>query len=110
RYYDPSLGRWMQQDPVAGSLGDLNAANRYRYANDDPVNVVDPSGRDFWGCVKAGFDAFIALAGVYLTLASIAAAILTPNPFSVFIALVGIFVSFVGVTEAIQGIQACLNG
>src|SRR6266699_392690 len=44
RYYDPSLGRWTQQDPVGGSLGDLNAANRYTYANDDPVNVVDPSG------------------------------------------------------------------
>ncbi len=46
RYYDPSLGRWTQQDPVGGSLGDLNSANRYTYANDDPVNVVDPSGRD----------------------------------------------------------------
>jgi RHS repeat-associated protein len=25
RYYDPSLGRWTQQDPVGGSLGDLRA-------------------------------------------------------------------------------------
>jgi RHS repeat-associated protein len=24
RYYDPTLGRWTQQDPVGGSLGDLN--------------------------------------------------------------------------------------
>jgi len=53
RYYDPSLGRWTQQDPVGGSLGDLNSANRYTYANDDPVNVVDPSGRDVWECVSA---------------------------------------------------------
>src|SRR5437667_12525984 len=44
RYYDPSLGRWTQQDPVGGSLGGLNAANRYTYADDDPVNVTDPSG------------------------------------------------------------------
>ncbi len=34
-----------QQDPVGGSLGDLNSANRYVYANDDPVNEVDPSGK-----------------------------------------------------------------
>jgi RHS repeat-associated protein len=45
RYYDPSLGRWTQQDPVAGSLGDLGSADRYAYANDDPVNKVDPSGK-----------------------------------------------------------------
>ncbi len=45
RYYDPSLGRWTQQDPVAGSLGDLGSADRYAYANDDPVNLVDPTGR-----------------------------------------------------------------
>ncbi len=46
RYYDPTLGRWTQQDPVGGSLGDLNSDNRYTYAGDDPVNAVDPSGRD----------------------------------------------------------------
>jgi RHS repeat-associated protein len=44
RYYDPSTGRWTQQDPVGGSLADLNSANRYTYASDDPINVVDPSG------------------------------------------------------------------
>ena len=44
RYYDPSVGRWTQQDPVGGSLGDLNSANRYVYAGDDPVNAVDPNG------------------------------------------------------------------
>jgi hypothetical protein len=26
-------------------LGDLNSANRYTYAGDDPVNAVDPSGK-----------------------------------------------------------------
>ncbi len=25
-------------------MGDLNSANRYVYAGDDPVNAVDPSG------------------------------------------------------------------
>ena len=44
RYYSPSLGRWTQQDPVGGSLSDLNSANRYVYANDDTVYEVDPDG------------------------------------------------------------------
>src|SRR5260221_6143802 len=41
-----AMGSWTQQDPVGGSLGDLNSANRYVYAGDDPVNAVDPSGKD----------------------------------------------------------------
>ncbi len=43
RYYNPSLGRWTQQDPVA-------SANPYLYANDDPVNEVDPTGRSVGDC------------------------------------------------------------
>ncbi len=50
RYYDPTLGRRTQQDPVGGSLGDLNSANRYVYAGDDPVNAVDPSGKFTFYC------------------------------------------------------------
>ena len=58
RYYDPLLGRWTQQDPVGGSLGDLNAANRYTYAKDDPVNVVEPSGAtSAFGCILGLFIA-----------------------------------------------------
>ena len=45
RYYDPTLGRWTQQDPVGGSLGNPDSLNRYLYAGDDPVNVTDPSGK-----------------------------------------------------------------
>ena len=45
RYYNPALGKWTQQGPVGGSLGDSNAANRYTYANDAPVNVTDQSGK-----------------------------------------------------------------
>ncbi len=41
RYDDPTLGRWTQQDPVGGSLGDTGAVNRYVCVRDDPVNVSD---------------------------------------------------------------------
>ncbi|HEX6479969.1 MAG TPA: RHS repeat-associated core domain-containing protein [Ktedonobacteraceae bacterium] len=44
RYDDTSVGRWSQRMPVGGSLQEMTKANPYVYANDDPVNVVDPSG------------------------------------------------------------------
>ncbi len=40
RYYDPSLGRWTQQDPVGGGLEDLNSRNRHIYVEDDLINKV----------------------------------------------------------------------
>jgi RHS repeat-associated protein len=41
RYYDPSVGRWTQTDPLGMGGGDTNL---YRYSNNSPANVVDPFG------------------------------------------------------------------
>ena len=40
RYYDPTLGRFTQSDPVEGG-----SLNRYDYAAQDPINIVDVDGR-----------------------------------------------------------------
>jgi len=53
RYYDPTLGRWTQQDPLGGSLFDPSTGNRYAYANANPVNLVDPTGADIGRAVKS---------------------------------------------------------
>ncbi len=45
RYYMPSLGRWTQRDPLNQAFSPREA-NRYAYAGQDPINVVDPSGED----------------------------------------------------------------
>lgn len=39
RYYDPSAGRFISEDP-------LLAVNPYVYAQNDPTNLVDPSGKE----------------------------------------------------------------
>ena len=43
RYYDPSLGRFTQQDPLYDPL-DSKLWNRYLYVGNDPVNYTDPAG------------------------------------------------------------------
>jgi RHS repeat-associated protein len=42
RYYDPSLARFISEDPI----GENGGANEYAYASNDPINRSDPSGTD----------------------------------------------------------------
>lgn len=44
RYYDPTTGRWTQQDPIGGEIMNPATVNAYTYAADDPINEIDPSG------------------------------------------------------------------
>jgi RHS repeat-associated protein len=42
RWYSPSLGRFMQTDPIGYGDG----LNWHNYVGSDPINAVDPSGLD----------------------------------------------------------------
>jgi RHS repeat-associated protein len=43
RYYDPEVGRWTAKDPLLFLGG---STSLYTYADNDPVNLIDPDGRD----------------------------------------------------------------
>lgn len=92
RYDDPTVGRWTQLDPVGGSLADLNSANRYTYAGDDPINVVDPSGKStLIECIGAAFIGLLTfdqLGGATLSiLFGLALALLAGGPIAVALAV-----------------------
>lgn len=66
RLYSPTIGRFLQVDPVPGG-----SANDYDYCSGDPVNCSDPTGRcwitDFWWAANFAFYAEANQWGSWLT-------------------------------------------
>ena len=46
RWYDPSIGRFISEDPIGFAGGDVNL---YGYVWNSPLNYRDPLGLDSWG-------------------------------------------------------------
>ncbi len=46
RHYDPATARFLSRDPASGRAEIPISRHRYLYANDDPVNLSDPTGRE----------------------------------------------------------------
>ena len=46
RYYNPSTGRFMSRDPEDGYINLPKTLHKYLYAAGDPVNGIDPRGRE----------------------------------------------------------------
>jgi RHS repeat-associated protein len=44
RYYDPSIGRFVSQDPVDGFLINPQSLNKYSYVLNNPLKYIDPTG------------------------------------------------------------------
>ncbi|GIV87197.1 MAG: hypothetical protein KatS3mg054_1226 [Chloroflexus sp.] len=45
RWYDPAVGRFLQPDPWLGSVYAPLTLNGYAYCGNDPVNMIDPTGK-----------------------------------------------------------------
>ncbi|MCP4368626.1 MAG: RHS repeat-associated core domain-containing protein [Deltaproteobacteria bacterium] len=54
RYYSPVLGRFVSPDSIVPEPGSSGGFNRYRYARNNPLKYVDPSGHQ--GCDEAVED------------------------------------------------------
>ena len=48
RYYNPATGRFMSRDPLDGLPWDPKTLHKYLYVGSDPVNYVDPRGKDLF--------------------------------------------------------------
>jgi RHS repeat-associated protein len=61
RYYDPSLGRFLTEDPAGQGL------NPYAYAGNSPLMYVDPDGEFFWALAVVMFKAAATSAAINVT-------------------------------------------
>ena len=48
RWYDPTVGRFLQQDPWLGSIYAPLTLNAYGYCVNDPIQMTDPTGEAGW--------------------------------------------------------------
>jgi RHS repeat-associated protein len=46
RNYDPGTGTMLTEDPIFGHLSNPQTFNKYLYVAGDPINAMDPTGRD----------------------------------------------------------------
>ena len=69
RWYDPSIGRFISQDPFAGSRSNPQSLNPYIYVEDSPTGATDPTGMDgcsifSWVCSQVSSGASTAWNGL----------------------------------------------
>jgi RHS repeat-associated protein len=48
RMYDPNIGRFTSRDPVRGKFSEPMALHKYLYCLNDPINKIDPTGKQPW--------------------------------------------------------------
>jgi RHS repeat-associated protein len=71
RYFDPLTGRFLTTDPESGLPAEPRSQHPYLYAGADPVNRIDPTGRQDSGDQRggAGLLIFDIRAGGYVAFA-----------------------------------------
>lgn len=79
RWYNPTIGRWTQQDTLDAPLDPANA-NRYAYAGCDPINNADPTGRLTTACFNALSTLLASGVLTGLSLAGVVASAAAGNP------------------------------
>jgi RHS repeat-associated protein len=50
RYYSSTQGRFILPDPLlsSGKVAEPQSWNRYNYCSNNPLNIIDPTGLDWW--------------------------------------------------------------
>ncbi|MDO3413390.1 polymorphic toxin-type HINT domain-containing protein, partial [Saccharibacillus sp. CPCC 101409] len=61
RWYDPSIGRFIQEDTFEGYVNRPSSLNPYTYVENNPLKYVDPSGKfldTIYDLLSTGYDIY----------------------------------------------------
>lgn len=67
RYYNPKIARFITPDTIVQSPYNPQTLNRYSYCNNNPINLVDPTGHSSKNFFAAAVGAVIAVAITVMT-------------------------------------------
>ena len=70
RYYNQTTGRFLSRDPEDGDAFDPTTLHKYLYASGDPVNGMDPRGREVY--IEYRYNLAIIKYGTYAALTGVA--------------------------------------
>ncbi|MBF0533231.1 MAG: fibronectin type III domain-containing protein, partial [Candidatus Omnitrophica bacterium] len=98
RYYDSSLGRFITPDKIVQEISNPQTINRYTYANNNPVNNIDPTGHSWFKKWFSKAVAFVAAAVTFVATMG--------NPG----AAAAVFMAFNVTDTVVGGIQALAYG
>nr|WP_275900999.1 RHS repeat-associated core domain-containing protein [Paenibacillus periandrae] len=59
RYYDPTVGRFINKDTYEGDIKNPLSLNLYTYVGNNPLTRIDPSGHDWLNAVSGFLDSFV---------------------------------------------------
>jgi RHS repeat-associated protein len=93
RGYDADTGRFTEQDSIE-TLADPSRANRYEYANGNPTNYVDPTGKE---AIERILTGLCIITATTLTVALVPATAVTTVVVVAAVASYATGVAFVGV-------------
>jgi RHS repeat-associated protein len=102
RYYQPDLMRWTQPDPAAGEPNNPMTLNPYTYVGCNPINALDPTGRN--GCGTAIGGAVVSGLGLGASTVGLFTTPLTGGVSGI-AAVAGYELSWAGLILSLGGIQ-----
>ena len=122
RIYDPSLGRFLQADPIVQAPNNSQSLNRYSYVLNNPLSSTDPSGyfslKKFfkrWGPVivaaVASYFTFGAASGwAFGLMPSTAAGVATSGAYTASAVIGGAVGGFVGGAIVSRSLKGAVRG
>ena len=106
RIYDPTIGRFLQADPIVQDPYNTQSLNRYSYVMNNPLSYTDPTG---YSRLRKGAWRQIAAIAITIYTAGAASAAMAASSAASAISGAAASIGFSGMSTAFAGVAATLQ-